>query len=62
MDDPNTAERETRALWELMEEQHLDEGFIIVGNGKERDWHNPDHANQIIHQIPAWRWLMDTRS
>lgn len=56
MDDPVTAERETRALWELMEEQGLDSGIIIVGNGSKRDWLRD---GKVIHQIPAWQWFLE---
>lgn len=55
MDDEATRRRETRALWELMEEQGLSEGTIIVADGDERDYEREDG---VIHQIPAWRWFM----
>lgn len=56
MADPRTAERETRALWELMEEQGLESGTIIVGDGERRDW---ARDGRIIHQIPAWQWFLE---
>ncbi|WP_244569189.1 ATP-binding protein [Bifidobacterium hapali] len=59
MDDAATAERETRALWELMEEQGLDSGIIIVGNGSKRDWLRD---GKVIHQIPAWQWFLELPS
>ena len=56
MDDDRTIERETRALWELMAEQNLTEGTIIVGTGEDREYHDGD---RIIRQIPAWRWFLE---
>ncbi|MBT1173646.1 ATP-binding protein [Bifidobacterium sp. MA2] len=56
MDDAATARRETRALWELMSEQDLAEGYIIVGDGERRDY---ERGGRIIHQIPAWQWFLD---
>ena len=54
MDDDRTIERETRALWELMSEQNLHEGTIIVGNGDEREYHKNGY---VIRQVPAWKWF-----
>ncbi|KFI52499.1 ATP-binding protein [Bifidobacterium biavatii] len=56
MDDPKTVERETRALWELMEERGLKEGAIIVGQGKECEYHRNGF---VIRQIPAWKWFLN---
>ncbi|MBW3092003.1 ATP-binding protein [Bifidobacterium sp. 82T10] len=58
MDDPQTAERETRALWELMEERGLQEGIIIVGQGKECEYRR---NGSVIHQIPAWKWFLNNK-
>ena len=55
MDDNRTIERETRALWELMAEQKLHEGTIIVGDGIEREYRN---SNYVIKQVPAWKWFV----
>ncbi|MBT1180858.1 ATP-binding protein [Bifidobacterium sp. CP2] len=55
MDDAATAERETRALWELMEEQQLAEGTLIVGEGEEREYRRGD---AVIRQVPAWKWFL----
>ena len=55
MDEPETVERETRALWEAMRESHLDEGLIVVGNGPEKTYES--EAGRIT-QTPAWKWLL----
>lgn len=55
MDDAKTAERETRALWELMEERSLNEGTLITGEGEEREYRKGD---AVIRQIPAWKWFL----
>lgn len=59
MDDDATRERETRALWEAMDEAGLDSGIIIVEHGKEAVYERDGHT---IHQIPAWQWLLDPQS
>ncbi|KAA8819156.1 hypothetical protein CSQ85_06140 [Bifidobacterium rousetti] len=58
MDDPAMAERETRALWELMSERDVETGTIIVADGKEVDW---KRDGRVIHQIPAWKWFLGQR-
>ena len=55
MDDPETAKRETRALWEAMRESRLDEGLIVVGNGPAATYES--EAGRIA-QVPAWKWLL----
>lgn len=55
MDEPETAERETRALWEAMKESRLDEGLIVVGNGQAATYES--EAGRIA-QVPAWKWLL----
>ena len=55
MDDPVTAQRELRALWEAMRETGLEEGVLVVGNGLDAT-HESDFGR--IHQVPAWKWLL----
>ena len=55
MDEPETVERETRALWEAMRESRLDEGIIVVGNGPEKTYESEVGR---ITQTPAWKWLL----
>ena len=55
MDDPRTAGRELRALWELMGEAGLEEGTVIVGSGKDCNY---ERDGKCIRQIPAWQWLL----
>ena len=59
MDDPATAERETRALWEALGETGLEEGLLIVGDGSETIYEN---AGRRIRQVPAWKWLLGASS
>lgn len=56
LDDPSTFKRETRALWEAMDECGLDESVIVVKEGTERKL---EQGGKRIHCIPAWRWLAD---
>lgn len=55
VDDPAVLERETRALWEGLEERGLEEGTLIVQDGLpatlERD-------GRRIRVVPAWRWFL----
>lgn len=55
MDDQQTAARETRALWEAMDEAGIDEGTLIVANGEERTY---EQNGKRILQVPAWKWFM----
>ena len=55
MDEPETVERETRALWEAMRESHLDKGLIIVGDGPSATYESEVGR---ITQVPAWKWLL----
>lgn len=62
MNSAATRERETRALWELMEEQQLHEGTIIVADGEPHEYRRDDRPGCVIRQIPAWRWLLRPRA
>ena len=53
--DSKTYERETRALWEALEESRLEEATLIVGTGPEAVLEN---EGRKIHQVPAWKWLL----
>ena len=55
----DTKKREIRALWEAMDETGLDEGTLIVGNGKPAIY---EQDGRRINQIPAWQWLLNTES
>lgn len=55
LDDEKTLDRETRALWEALEEWDLAEGIIIVGSGEDRAYEREGHT---IHCVPAWRWFL----
>ncbi len=55
VEDPKTLERETRALWEALDEKNLDEGTLIVMDGPEKTFEN---GGRRIVQIPAWRWFL----
>lgn len=55
MDNPATVTRETRALWELLDESEIDEGLLIVGTGDETVY---EQDGKRILQIPAWKWLL----
>ena len=50
-----TAQRETRALWEALDETGLDEGLLIVGSGEAAVY---EHDGKRIRQIPAWSWFL----
>ena len=55
LENPKTLERETRALWEALEEWSLKEAVIIVGDGQERVL---EKDGRTIHCVAAWRWLL----
>ncbi|WEV46905.1 ATP-binding protein [Bifidobacterium sp. ESL0690] len=57
MDDEQTARRELRALWEVMDEQGMREATLIVLDGEAKDYRDGSH---IVHQVPAWLWFADT--
>lgn len=50
-----TREREFRALGIAMEELGLDEGFLIVSEGEQRDL---SVGRGTVHETPLWRWLL----
>ncbi len=56
MEDERTARRETRALWEALDESGADEGLIIVGDGEDA---LIEQGGKRIRQIPVWRWLLE---
>lgn len=53
--DEKTLARETRALWEAMEETGLDRSWLIVGDGPRRTYEQDGRA---VEQVPAWQWLL----
>lgn len=55
LDDSRTFERETRALWDALEEWGLREGAVIVGSGKEQTL---EQDGRIIRCVPAWKWFL----
>ena len=57
MDDSRTVERETRALWEAMEELGARDGIIVVRSGAQAHY---ERDGMSIAQIPAWSWLLST--
>lgn len=56
LDDPRTFERETRALWDSMDEWGLREGTIIVGSGKDQVL---EQDGRTIRCVPAWKWFLE---
>ncbi|MFA5796946.1 MAG: ATP-binding protein [Candidatus Woesearchaeota archaeon] len=52
--DFNTRERELRALWKAMEEQHLSEGLILTKDTEE----TIHHDKKKIMILPVWKWLI----
>ena len=55
VDERVTLARETRALWEAMDDAALDESTLIVFSG-ERCVHE-DGGRRIV-QVPAWEWFL----
>lgn len=53
--DPKTLERETRALWEAMDERDVATGLLIVGEGHDAQY---ELGGRRIVQVPAWKWLL----
>lgn len=56
LDDPRTFERETRALWDALDDWSLREGVIIVGSGKETTL---EDNGRVIRCVPAWKWFLE---
>lgn len=56
MDDEQTAQRELRAIWEMLDEQDMHEATLIVLDGGLKDYRR---GQQVIHQVPAWIWFME---
>lgn len=57
VENPATLKRELRALWEALDEQNLDEGTLIVGEGIETQY---EQNGKMIRQIPAWKWCLSS--
>lgn len=55
VEDEKTRERELRALREAMEEQNVEESYLIVAQGDEHVYELD--AGRVL-QIPAWKWLL----
>lgn len=55
MDAAVTVERETRALWEALEQVGSSEAVIVVGSGDETSY---ERDGRRILQVPAWQWLL----
>ena len=55
LSDEKTAERETRALFEAMEEYGVDRSTIIVGEGEERVL---ERDGKTVECVPAWMWFL----
>ncbi len=58
-DNEKTLERETRALWEAMDERGLEEARLIVGEGEDRIH---ERGSKRILQTPAWKWFVQGRA
>lgn len=56
MADETTFQRETRALWEAMDEAHLDCGTLIVGSGESKTL---ERESKRIDIVPAWKWVLE---
>lgn len=56
MEDAETTKRELRALWEALEEKHLDEGLLIVRDGDSMTY---EQDGRRIHQVPAYQWFLN---
>ncbi|NHM14781.1 AAA family ATPase [Eggerthellaceae bacterium zg-886] len=54
-EDPKTLERETKALWEAMEELHVQEAVLIVGDGSRQTL---EKGEARIKCIPAAEWFL----
>ena len=51
IEDPDTRDKEIKALIKAMKEQNMDEGFIFTNNNHEEFMIN----NKTIKVIPFWR-------
>ena len=58
-DNEKTLERETRALWEAMDERGLEEARLIVGEGEDRIH---ERGSKRILQTPAWKGFVHGRA
>ena len=54
-EDEKTRNRELRALWEAMEENHLDHATLITGEG---DAETIQGERGSIEMVPAWEWFL----
>lgn len=52
---PKTLERETRALWETMDEKDLHHSTLVIGEGPVCTY---EQDGRSIEQILAWQWLL----
>lgn len=57
VDDISTMERELNGLREAMEAYNLQEGTLIIRDGKEKQMEYPD--GRMIRQVPVWKWLLE---
>lgn len=57
LEEKETRERETKALFEAMDELKIKSAIIITRNESE----TINKGKKKIHIIPAWRWLIDKR-
>ena len=55
VEDEATLARELRALWEAMEEKHVDNSHLISVTGKEQDF---EQDGRTVHLVPAWKWFL----
>jgi hypothetical protein len=55
IDDPAVFERETRSLWEALEEYGAAQGTLIVQEGAPQVLERDGRSVQVV---PAWQWLM----
>lgn len=55
LSEPKTRNRELRALCEAMGELGVDEGTVIVEEGKPEEVTAPQG---VIHCVPAWQWFL----
>ena len=55
VDERATLARETRALWEAMEDAGLDESTLIVADGERCMY---EDGGRRIMRVPAWEWFL----
>lgn len=58
IEEKETRERETKALFEAMDELKISSSIIITRNQNE----TINKGKKKIHIIPAWRWLIEKRA